>query len=111
MLLIAALVAGFAPEAAFGPYVVEQADHFLFHQPEETGLKTGDEFGQSPDGKLPRANGHEVDIRMSTFAALQQEPTPAGAIIPTDPPGMTRIAAGRSASPCSHKRPARRRRR
>jgi hypothetical protein len=73
---------------------VDQADHFLFHKPEETGLKAGDEFGQGPGGALPRANGHEVDIRMSTFAALQQEPTPAGASAPDDPPGMTRIANG-----------------
>lgn len=79
---------GFAGEAAFGPYVVEQANHFLFHQPEETGLKAGDEFGQ-------HANGHEVDIRMSTFAALQQSPTPAGAAVPNDPPGdMVRLANG-----------------
>lgn len=85
---------GFAGETSFGPYVVEQADHFLFHQPEETGLKAGDAFGQAADGKLPRANGHEVDIRMSTFAALQELPTPAGATMPTDPPGMTRIANG-----------------
>ncbi len=85
---------GWAGEAAFGPYVVDQADHFLFHQPEETGLKAGDEFGQAPDGKMQRANGHEVDIRMSTFAALQEQPTPVGAVVPTDPPGMTRIANG-----------------
>jgi len=58
---------GFADEAGFGPYVVEQADHFLFHQPEETGLKSGDQFGQGADGKMPRASGHEVDIRMSTL--------------------------------------------
>ena len=85
---------GFAGEASFGPYIVEQADHFLFHQPEETGLKAGDEFGTGSGGQLPRANGHEVDIRMSTFAALQELPTPLGADAPTDPPGMTRIANG-----------------
>jgi hypothetical protein len=85
---------GWAGEAGFGPYIVDNADHFLFHQPEETGLKAGDEFGQGESGKLPRANGHEVDIRMSTFAALQEEPTPAGAPHPVDPPGMVRIANG-----------------
>jgi hypothetical protein len=83
---------GFANEDGFGPYVVEQADHFLFHQPEETGLKAGDQFGQGADGNMPRASGHEVDIRMSTFAALQEQPMPAGASVPSDPPGMTRIA-------------------
>jgi hypothetical protein len=73
---------------------VDASDHFLFHQPEETGLKAGEKFGQGPDGAMPRASGHEMDIRMSTFAALQQEPTPAGATMPADPAGMVRIANG-----------------
>ncbi len=85
---------GFANEVSFGPYVVDAPEHFLFHRPEETGLKAGDEFGQGPGGAMPRAGGHEMDIRMSTFAALQKEPTPAGATMPTDPRGMTRIANG-----------------
>jgi hypothetical protein len=85
---------GFAGEACFGPYVADQADHFLFHQPEETGLKAGDEFGQGPGGEMPRASGHEVDIRVSTFAALQEETSPPGAAVPADPPGMTRLANG-----------------
>jgi len=85
---------GFTDEAGLGPYVVERAEHFLFHQPEETGLKAGDEFGQGDGGTFPRANGHEVDIRMSTFAALQQKPSPPGASVPTDPPGMVRLANG-----------------
>ncbi|MEY2427923.1 MAG: hypothetical protein QOJ40_808 [Verrucomicrobiota bacterium] len=85
---------GFAGESGFGPYTVENADHFFYHVPEETGLKAGDEFGQAPDGGFPRANGHEVDIRMSTFAALQETPSPAGASMPADPPGITRIANG-----------------
>jgi hypothetical protein len=85
---------GFAGEVSFGPYVVDAPDHFLFHQPEETGLKAGEKFGQGPGGAMPRASGHEVDIRMSTFTALQQESTPAGATMPTDPAGMVRIANG-----------------
>jgi hypothetical protein len=92
--LIGLDILGFADEAGFGPYVVEQPDHFLFHQPEETGLKAGEEFGQAAGGKMPRANGHEVDIRPSTFAKLQEEATPAGATMPTDPAGMIRIANG-----------------
>jgi hypothetical protein len=43
---------------------------------------------------MPRAGGQEVDIRRSTFAALQEQPTPAGDSMPRDPPGMTRIANG-----------------
>lgn len=85
---------GFAAEVSFGPYVVDAQDHFLFHQPEETGLQAGDTFGQGTGGAMPRANGHEMDIRMSTFAALQVEPTPAGATMPADPPGMIRLANG-----------------
>lgn len=40
------------------------------------------------------ANIHEMDIRLSTFAALQEQPTPPGAVLPTDPSGMVRIANG-----------------
>lgn len=29
---------------------------------------------------MPMANGHKMDIRPSTFAALQQQPTPDGAV-------------------------------
>lgn len=85
---------GFVGESGFGPYVADQTDHFLFHHPEETGLKAGDKFGQSADGKMPLASGHEVDIRMSMFTALQEVATPAGANMPVDPPGMMRIANG-----------------
>lgn len=78
----------------WGPYVVEDEDNFLFNTPEKTGLKNGDKFGWAGEGKAPMANVHEMDIRPSTFAALQEEPTPAGAVMPTDPPGIARIANG-----------------
>lgn len=71
----------------FGPYVVEDADHFFFNTPEKTGFKKGDTFG-------PMANGHETDIRPSTFAAIQVEPSPDGGVIPPDPAGIKRIANG-----------------
>jgi hypothetical protein len=80
--------------AQFGPYIVEAPEHFLFNRPEPTGLKKGDAFGQARDGELPRANGHEIDVRISTLAALQQQPPPAGATMPADPPGITRMANG-----------------
>jgi hypothetical protein len=85
---------GYAGERGFGPYVVDDVNHFLFHYPEETGLKAGDEFGVGPDGNFPKANGHEVDVRMSTFATLQETATPTGASMPSDPNGMIRIANG-----------------
>lgn len=77
----------------FGPYVVEDASHFLFTTPEPSGLRNGDKFGWA-DGKLPMANGHEMDIRPSTFAALQEEPSPEGGLVPADSAGMVRIANG-----------------
>jgi hypothetical protein len=78
----------------FGPYIVEQPDHFLFNQPEKVSAKAGDAIGQAPDGGLPRANGHEIDVRLSTLAGLQEQPAPAGVTMPADPPGMTRLANG-----------------
>ncbi len=78
----------------FGPYLATGTEHFLFHQPEETGLKPGDRFGQGPDGTLPLANGHEFDLRLSTLAALQEQPSPAGGEVPRDPDGIIPLANG-----------------
>jgi hypothetical protein len=77
----------------FGPYVVEDASHFLFTTPEKSGLKNGDKFGWA-DGAMPMANGHEMDIRSSTFAALQEDPSPEGGVVPQDAPGIVRLANG-----------------
>ncbi|MBI5775148.1 MAG: LamG domain-containing protein [Verrucomicrobia bacterium] len=77
----------------FGPYLVEDPGHFLFHTPEKLGLKKGDSFGQSADGARV-AGGHEFDIRPSTFARLQEEPSPAGGVVPNDPPGIRLLANG-----------------
>jgi hypothetical protein len=78
----------------FGPYIAEQTDHFLFNQPEKVNLKFGETFGQAENGDGPRAVGHEMDVRLSTLSALQQEYTPAGAAVPKDPPGILRLANG-----------------
>lgn len=78
----------------FGPYVVERADHFLFHQPEETGLQPGDRFGMAPGGGVPMANGHEFDVRLSTLRRLQKEPSPPDAEVPADPAGIQLLANG-----------------
>src|SRR5262245_10731530 len=78
----------------FGPYLVDQSDHFLFNHPHAVGVKNGDAIGQAPDAALPRANGHEIDVRLSTLADLQQQTTPAGATLPKDPPSITRLANG-----------------
>jgi len=80
--------------AQFGPYLVDHADHFLFHQPERVGLKTGEALGQGQGAGLPRANGHEIDVRLSTLGQLQEKPPFPGATLPPDPPGITRLANG-----------------
>jgi hypothetical protein len=74
--------------------VVEDENHFLFTTPEPTGLKNGDKFGWAGEGRMPMANGHEMDIRPSTFAALMEQPPPEGGVVPDDPPGIVRIANG-----------------
>ncbi len=81
------------PEA-FGSYVVKAPDHFLFRQPEDTGLARGDVFGEAPDGGLPRAIGHEFDVRVSTLREWSQQPPPEGAEHPDDPPGIALLADG-----------------
>lgn len=78
----------------FGPYVVEDDTHAFFNTPERSGLKNGDKFAWSTNGKFAMANGHETDIRPSTFAALQEEPSPEGGVVPPDPPGIMRLANG-----------------
>jgi hypothetical protein len=78
----------------FGPYTVADASHPLFHSPEETSLKSGDAFGQGPDGGFPLANGHEFDVRLSTLASLQEQPSPAGTSVPQDPSGIHSLAQG-----------------
>ncbi len=78
----------------FGPWIAEAVDHPVFHEPEETGLKPGDRFGGGTNGSVPMANGHEFDIRLSTLAAMAAGPVPPGAVMPTDPPGIQRLANG-----------------
>ena len=74
--------------ASMGPFVCDTPDHFLFNEPEKTGLKKGERFGQAPDGGFPRAGGHEFDVRVSTIKKLQQGPIPKDAIDPQEPDGI-----------------------
>ncbi len=85
--------AGIGPND-FGLYHVELPDHFLFHRPEEVGLKQGETFGGRPDGGLPRAIGHECDVRLSLFRSLGTE-IPAGASLPDEPEGIVTLANGK----------------
>ena len=74
---------------------VTQADHFLFQQPNRTGLKQGDRFGVDPNNPLCQVLGNESDVRVSTLMQLAVEPIPPGAPDDlTDPPGISVIAEG-----------------
>ncbi len=77
----------------FGLYHAELPDHFLFHQPEQVGLIQGEEFGGAPGGGLPRAVGHECDVRMAMFRELTAD-VPPGAVLPEEPPGIVTLANG-----------------
>jgi hypothetical protein len=79
----------------FGPFYVENPDHFLFNEPKRLELKKGDTLGAGPKGTLPAAGGHEVDVRVSTLHSLMQAALPSGAVHPVDPQGIQLLAAGR----------------
>ena len=65
----------------YGVYTVRRANHFLFQGPEPLALHDGDTFGHAPDGGLPRAGGHEADIRLRTLKRM----TPLDPALPTLP--------------------------
>ena len=75
------------------PYRVSAADHPLFQTPEPLGLAAGQEFGGAPDGGLPKAVGHEPDVRLSLLRALTAD-VPAGATLPEEPAGIVTLAEG-----------------
>ncbi len=79
----------------FGPFRVEQPNHFLFHRPNRLNFRRGDPIGRVAGASVPAANGHEVDVRVSTLRQLLQQPVPNGAVHPADPEGIELIAAGR----------------
>lgn len=83
--------------ANFGWFVADHAEHPLFHEPNETGLREGDEFGKPAAGGLPSALAHEFDLRASAHYALRRRINPAmveGQPELVDPPGMIRLAGG-----------------
>lgn len=77
----------------FGVYHVEAADHFLFQRPEPVGLARGDSFGHAPDGGLPRAVGHEWDVRLGRLTGITGR-VPPGAGLPPEPAGIVSLARG-----------------
>lgn len=83
----------FADPEDFGVYRVHQPDHFLFHQPHETGLGPGETFGHGPNLALPRAIGHEWDLTISTLTRMTHH-VPPGAQLPQAAEGVQVIAQG-----------------
>ena len=77
----------------FGVYHTEAADHFLFHGPEPVGLKPGETFGHAPDGGVPKAIGHEWDVRLSRLKSYTKN-VPADFTWPEEPGGMVTLARG-----------------
>ncbi len=75
----------------FGAYKVVNSSHFLFNEPESVGLREGETFGQAPDGKPPRAGGHESDVRPSLIRAITRQ-NPTSDPVPGDPPGIVALA-------------------
>ena len=75
----------------FEPYEALETDHFLFNEPEKVGLKPGESFGQSPDGKLPRVGGHESDVRLGWIKKITHH-VPGGQTMPDEPDGITSLA-------------------
>ncbi|MFN9341532.1 MAG: N,N-dimethylformamidase beta subunit family domain-containing protein [Planctomycetota bacterium] len=80
-----------APE--FGVYHTEAPEHFLFLGPEPVGLKAGETFGHAPDGGVPKAIGHEWDVRLSRLKGYTQK-VPADFVWPEEPAGIVTLARG-----------------
>ena len=57
-----------------------------FQHPEPVGLARGEAFGGAPDGGLPKAVGHEPDVRLALLRQLSKD-IPAGAVLPEEPSG------------------------
>jgi hypothetical protein len=79
--------------ATDGAFHAERPDHFLFTQPEDTGLVKTETFGHARDADYPMAVGHEWDVRLSTLKKMTRN-VPAGAVLPEEPPGITTLAQG-----------------
>ena len=69
----------------YGVFHVRRPDHFLFQRPEVVELKAGDTFGHAPGGGLPRAIGHEWDVRLPVLVSRTKS-VPEGGELPTEEP-------------------------
>jgi N,N-dimethylformamidase len=76
-----------------GIYQTDAPDHFLFNEPEKTGLTKDAAFGHAPGGGVPRAIGHEWDVRLGRLK-LMTASIPPGASLPDEPSGIVTLARG-----------------
>ncbi len=76
-------------------YETEVPDHFLFRKPIVVDVASGTTFGHAPNGGLPRAGGHEADVRLSTLRRLTGA-SPPGALFPEEPEGIVTLARMRT---------------
>lgn len=78
----------------YGVYYTTEPEHFLFNTPEKVGLEERETFGHAPGGGLPRAVGHEWDVRLPTLSKVTHH-VPQGARLPQDEPqGIVTLAEG-----------------
>ncbi len=77
----------------FEVYHTEKHDHFLFNQPNPVSLKHGDTFGHASNGGLPKAVGHEFDVRVTNLPPVTN--IPVGANLPVEPPGIVTLAVSK----------------
>ena len=78
-------------EDQFGSYQVTNANHDLFHQPEEVGIDNGELFGHAAGGGLPRVGGHESDTHLGRIKEITRH-YPDGATFPEEPAGISTLA-------------------
>ena len=76
-----------------GVYHADLPDHFLFKEPEDAELAKFETFGHARDTPYPIGVAHEWDVRLSTLARMTRN-VPEGAVLPTEPPGITTLARG-----------------
>src|SRR5690606_28137207 len=82
----------------FGPYIVEEPDHFLFKEPRSVDVCKGNPIGVAAQGPS-NSGGHEVDVRPSTIRRLSMGAPLEGGKEPDDPAGMTLLARGQNWGP------------
>lgn len=87
--LVGLETAGWCAGMDFLPYTVDAPEHFLFNQPNQTGLEKGAKFGYFNGVGMV---GHEYDVRPSILVKATKE-MPVGFENVEDPAGITVLAS------------------